>query len=246
MTQQIKITKIIAYYRVSTPRQGETGFGVEAQKIAVKQLAREKKVKIVKEYREVESGRRSERPELAKAIAHTKSINGTLVIAKLDRLSRNASFILNLMDSEVNFVCCDNPYANRLTIQILAAVAEQEAVAISTRTREALAVVKSRGVKLGSARPDHWKGREHLRGWRQATKRSAIRRRETAIAKYNWVLPDIQEWREKESLTYQEIATRLNERGSVTSTGGKFTATTVWRILKGYPKPKKHHAKAQT
>jgi DNA invertase Pin-like site-specific DNA recombinase len=120
-------------------------------------------VEIMAEYREVEAGKRKERPELANAVAHCRRAKATLVVAKLDRLARNVGFTSALMESKVDFVCCDNPHANKLTIHILAAVAEHEAEAISERTKAALAAAKARGVKLGSARPGHWDGREDRR-----------------------------------------------------------------------------------
>lgn len=235
---ETKVTKIIAYYRVSTKKQEESGLGLKAQQITVKKFARENKAKIIASYKEAESGRDCERPELTKALAHARLVKGTLVVAKLDRLSRNAAFTSSILESGVDFVCCDNPHANRFTIHILAAVAECESRAISTRTKEALAVAKSKGVKLGSSRPGHWKGREHKRGWKKATKRAAINRTEKAQRNYELILPQMQQWRDKDGLTYTEIATKLNEGNYPTSTGAKFNTTTVWRILNGYPKPK--------
>src|SRR5690349_2260256 len=118
---------VIAYYRVSTARQGQSGLGLEAQQAAIAAYARQCGAEIVKFYTEVESGKRSDRPELLKALAHAKSIGATLVVAKLDRLGRNVAFLSSLMESGVEFVACDNPSANRLTLHILAAVAENEA-----------------------------------------------------------------------------------------------------------------------
>lgn len=247
-----KISKVIAYYRVSTKKQtydhkdkkpGETytvsGLGLDAQREAVEQFARQCGAAIEAEYKEIESGRDCERIELLKALAHARMIKGTLVVAKLDRLSRNAAFTLMLMESGVDFVCCDNPHANRLTIHILAAVAENESRAISQRTKAALAVAKKNGQLLGSARPDHWKGREHKRGWKKGTKRAAVARTQKAKEHYEWILPKMQEWRDKDGLTYAEIADKLNEGKYPTSTGAKFNTTTVWRILNGYPARKK-------
>lgn len=237
MDTNAKIKKIIAYYRVSTKVQEDSGLGLKAQRDTVNKFAREHKAKVVARYEETETGRDSERPQLIKALAHARLVKGTLVISKLDRLSRNAAFTSSLLDSGVDFVCCDNPHANRFTIHILAAVAENESRAISTRTKEALAVAKSQGVLLGSSRPDHWKGREHKRGWKKATKRAAINRTQKAQRNYELILPQMQQWRDK-GMTYTEIATKLNETGYPTSTGAKFNTTTVWRILNGYPKPK--------
>ena len=155
-----RITKIVAYYRVSTKRQGESGLGLEGQQVAVAAFAKQHGASIIASYIEVESGKRSDRPVLAQALGHARLAKATLVVAKLDRLARNVAFLSALMESGVDFVACDNEHANRLTIHILAAVAEAEAKAISERTKTALAAAKRRGVKLGSARPGHWKGRE--------------------------------------------------------------------------------------
>ena len=142
----------VAYYRVSTQRQGESGLGVEAQEAAVLQHVNGHGV-LLAGYREIESGRKKNRPELAKAIAHAKRSKATLVIAKLDRLARNVAFVSTLMEAGIEFVCCDNPTANPLTIHILAAVAEAEAKAISQRTKDALRAYRERGGVLGAHHP---------------------------------------------------------------------------------------------
>src|SRR3954470_9454548 len=144
---------MVAYYRVSTAKQGASGLGLEGQVAAVEHYARDRGAAILRAYREVESGKRADRPELAYAIAHARRSNATLVIAKLDRLARNVHFLAGLMEAKVDFVACDPPHANRLTIPILAPVAEDEARRISDRTRAALAADKARGGLLGAARP---------------------------------------------------------------------------------------------
>src|SRR5262245_41996714 len=156
--------RLIAYFRVSTRKQGQSGLGLEGQAEAVDSFQKQHNATIVANYKEVESGKRKDRPELLKAIAHAKRSKAVLVVAKLDRLSRNVAFLSALMESKVQFVCCDNPHATPLTIHILAAVAEDEAKRISDRTRAALAAAKMRGTLLGSARPGHWSGREDRRG----------------------------------------------------------------------------------
>ncbi len=142
--------KLVPYYRVSTRRQGESGLGLEAQHSCVADYARQGQHEIVASYQEIETGKRADRPQLAKALAHAKRAKATLVIAKLDRLARNVHFLSGLMESRVDFVCCDNPHANRLTLHILAAVAEDEARRISERTKAALAAYKARGGRLGT------------------------------------------------------------------------------------------------
>jgi DNA invertase Pin-like site-specific DNA recombinase len=144
-----KPTAFVAYLRVSTVRQGESGLGLEAQRAAVEAFARHHGGGIVACFVEVEIGKRSDRPELAKALEAARKAKATLLIAKLDRLARNVAFIANLMDAGVEFLACDQPFASRLTLHILAAVAEDEARRISERTKAALQAAKARGRKLG-------------------------------------------------------------------------------------------------
>ncbi len=141
--------KFISYLRVSTDKQGERGYGLDAQRKAVADYLNGGSWELLDEYVEIESGKRSDRPKLAEALAACKRQRARLVIAKLDRLSRNVAFIATLMDGKVDFICCDFPSANRLTLHILAAVAEHEREMISQRTSAGLAAAKARGVKLG-------------------------------------------------------------------------------------------------
>ena len=131
----------VAYYRVSTDRQGESGLGLDAQRQAV---TRHIGGNPAAEFKEIESGKRhGNRPQLAAALAECRQRRATLVIAKLDRLGRNVAFISALMESNVDFVCCDNPHATKLLLHMLAAFAEHEREAISQRTRAALAAAKA-------------------------------------------------------------------------------------------------------
>jgi DNA invertase Pin-like site-specific DNA recombinase len=142
--------RIVAYERVSTARQGTSGLGIAAQREAIGRFAAERGATLIGRFTEVESGRCPDRPELAKALHLAKVTGAILVIAKLDRLSRNAAFLLTLRDSGVKFQAVDLPEANDLTVGIMALVAQAEREAISKRTKEALAVAKARGVKLGN------------------------------------------------------------------------------------------------
>src|SRR5262245_46589441 len=142
------MTKYVAYYRVSTVRQGQSGLGLEAQQAAVAAFCEP-----IESFTEVESGKRSDnRPQLALAITACRRLKATLIVAKLDRLARNVAFVSTLMESGVDFVAADNPHATRLTVHILAAVAEHEREMISQRTKAALAAAKARGVRLGNPR----------------------------------------------------------------------------------------------
>src|ERR1700720_1769287 len=136
-----------AYYRVSTDRQGKSGLGIEAQQAAVRGYLGQATPSA--EFTEIETGKRNDRPELERALALCRKRKAKLVIAKLDRLSRNLAFIAALMDSSVEFVAVDNPHATRLTLHILAAVAEHEREMIAQRTKAALQAAKVRGVRLG-------------------------------------------------------------------------------------------------
>jgi len=148
----------VSYLRVSTDKQGQSGLGLEAQRAAVGAFLASAGGRLIKDYVEVESGRKNDRPKLTAALAHAKATGATLIIAKLDRLSRNVAFIANLMESGVDFVAADMPLANKLTIHVLAAVAEHEREMISERTKRALGSIK---VRLGNG--DTYRRRRSLR-----------------------------------------------------------------------------------
>src|SRR5262249_18626213 len=146
--------KQVNYFRVSTKRQGQSGLGLEAQEAAVKAFAAQHGKTIIGSYTEVETGKRNDRPQLLRALAHANRSQAALCISRLDRLGRNAAFLLTLQEAKVPIVCVDNPAANELTIGLLAVIAQHEAKAISERTKAALAAYKARGGKLGGQRPE--------------------------------------------------------------------------------------------
>jgi DNA invertase Pin-like site-specific DNA recombinase len=225
--------KLVTYTRVSTQRQGQSGLGLEAQAAAIAAYVQSIGGEVVGQYTEVESGKRADRPELAKAVAHAKRAKARLVIAKLDRLARNVAFVSALMESGVDFVACDNPHANRLTVHILAAVAEDEARRISERTKAALAAAKARGVKLGSARPGHWKGREdaRARGMKAAQEAAKEHYTRQGAPIYAKALPVAVEM-DKGGASLQEIADKLNAEGITTAQGAVWKRVQVARLLK--------------
>lgn len=221
--------RFVAYLRVSRESQGAMGLGMEAQRVAIASYARG--AEIAAEYVEVESGRRSDnRPELAKAMMHAKGLQAVLIIAKLDRLARNVHFISGLMESGVEFVACDMPTANRLTIHILAAFAEHERQMISERTKAALQIAKSRGVKLGNPN-----GAAALRRWRKSNPpntRAAIDVvRARTIARAAEIAPIIAAIRHDGATTLQAIADQLNARQVPTQRGGHWHPATVRLLL---------------
>ena len=205
----------IAYYRVSTDRQGQSGLGLEAQRAAVEAFA---KGEIIAEYTEIESGRKNDRAQLAAALAAAKKAKATLVIAKLDRLARNVHFISGLLESGVPFVCADMPEADRTWLQMSAVFAEWEARKISERTKAALAAAKARGVKLGGPDPA-------AAGRASAAKRVA---RTNVVAKQ--AMPIVSVLREA-GASLRTIAAKLNEAGIPTALGGQWYASTVRNIM---------------
>lgn len=224
---------LIGYVRVSTKRQGESGLGLEAQRAAVEAYAKQSSGNIVATYTEVESGRKNDRPELLRALAHARRIKAVLVVAKVDRLSRNAAFLLTLLESKVPLVCCDNPHANELTIGLLAVIAQHEARMISKRTKEALEAAKARGVQLGSRRAGHWEGREdrRLEGLRLGRLVAIKRKTQVATEAYLDIAPLVMQLR-NEGLSLQAVADRLNAEGHRTRNDRAFTPMTVHRIIR--------------
>jgi DNA invertase Pin-like site-specific DNA recombinase len=217
--------KFVAYFRVSTQKQGASGLGLEAQQEAVRAYLKGGRWKLVGEFQEIESGKRNDRPALADALAMCRIHSATLIIAKLDRLARNVAFISNLMESGVEFTAVDFPQANRLTIHILAAVAEHEAVMISARTKAALAAAKARGVVLGGNRGNITA--EASKGARA----SAAVRSAGATKRAADLLPAIRFAQSKGAATLRDIAAVLNESGIPAARGGQWSAVQVQRVL---------------
>lgn len=210
--------KFIAYYRVSTDRQGQSGLGLDAQRTAVLHHIPEHN-ELIAEFTEIESGKKSDRPQLAAALAACKKQKAKLIIAKLDRLARNVAFIANLMESGVEFLAVDNPHANKLMLHMLAAFAEHEREQISKRTKEALAAAKMRGTRLGNPRPDNslMKGRSTINGY-LADHLTRVR-------------PIITELH-GQGLTSRAIAKELNQRSIPTARGKQWMSATVCNVLK--------------
>jgi DNA invertase Pin-like site-specific DNA recombinase len=216
--------RYVAYLRVSTEGQGRSGLGLEAQRAAVGAHAATAGGRIVSEFVEVESGRRKDRPQLAAALGGCRATRATLVIAKLDRLARNVAFVSNLMESGVEFVAADMPAVNRLTVHILAAVAEEEARMISARTRAALAAAKARGVRLGNPRLLARDAEFSAKG--NAVQVANARRRASSV------LPYIEGARRAGARTLAEIADALMARGVPAPRGGdRWSAAQVRRTL---------------
>jgi DNA invertase Pin-like site-specific DNA recombinase len=219
-----KKIKHVAYYRVSTQRQGRSGLGLEAQRRAVLDYLNGG-AEVLAEHTEVESGARNDRPELAKALAACRVHSATLVIAKMDRLARNVAFISNLMESGVDFTAVDFPQANRLTIHVLAAVAEHERDMISQRTKAALAAAKARGVKLG--RPENMTPSGRARGSRMGNAVKSARARSRAAD----LLPVMEELRAEGTVSLRGMAAALNERGVPAPRGGRWYPSSVKNAL---------------
>jgi DNA invertase Pin-like site-specific DNA recombinase len=210
--------QFVAYYRVSTQKQGKSGLGLEAQREAVRNYLNGGDWSLIGEFTEVESGKRNDRPQLAAAQALARKNKAMLVIAKLDRLGRNLAFIATLMESGVPFVAADRPHAKPFELHIYAAMAEEEARQISARTKAALAAAKARGVRLGTpANLEHSKGNE--------TRKAAAAARAADLA------PIVAEIQAGGAMSLREIAGALNDRGIPTTKGGRWSATQVMRLL---------------
>jgi DNA invertase Pin-like site-specific DNA recombinase len=227
--------QFVAYYRVSTKRQGESGLGLDAQKRAVADFLNGGSWNLIGEFEEVESGRRSDRPALSIAIEKCKLTGAKLLIAKLDRLSRDVHFLTGLEKEGVDFLACDMPTANKLTVHIMAAVAQQEREQISSRTKAALASVKARleageaYVSKRSKKRVHRLGSPALPVNRDPAKATqALRAKAQEFS--NRVRPTAAALRAS-GLSFQQIANRLNELKVRTPRGASWTAMGVKRVL---------------
>ena len=222
------MNQFVAYYRVSTDKQGRSGLGLDAQREAVAEFIRLHKGELLAEFEEVESGRKveSERPALAEALQGCRAYRALLLVAKLDRLARNAAFLHRLRESGIRFTCCDMPDANELTVGILALVAEDEARKISERTKAALAAAKRRGIVLGGYRGG---ANTHLaESSRKSIHMRKVQSVEHARNVWPYVAPLVQEGH---SLGF--IARELSRVGRVKTPSGatNWTATAVRRVI---------------
>ncbi len=215
--------KFIGYYRVSTDRQGLDGNGITAQREIVRRFVEGQNGTLEVDFSEVESGRKTdqERPELAAALEYARRHKATVIIAKLDRLARNAEFLLRLQNSGVDFVCCDCPNADKFTVGILALVAQRERELISERTRLGLAAAKSKGVRLGTPAPE------------KAVAAMLVANRAAKAEFAARVIPVIDGIKSAGVATLQGIADCLNRRGISTRTGKTWHPATVRSVLQG-------------
>lgn len=211
--------RFIAYYRVSTVRQGMSGLGLDAQRHAVKSFIRFED-DLIDEFVEVESGKRNDRPHLNAALVACKARGATLVIAKLDRLARNVHFVSGLLESGVSFVCCDMPEADRTFLQMAAVFAEWEGRKISERTKAALAAARDRGTKLGNPIGNP----ANLQFARDKQSYNAIIHAET-------IIPIIEEIRRAGLSSFRQIAAALNARGIATARGKRWHASSVRNVV---------------
>ena len=222
-----RVTRWISYCRVSTDQQGIRGLGIEAQRAAIAAYVDRSGGELIEEYVEVESGKRADRPQLRESLAACQRLGARLIIAKLDRLSRSVSFIANILESRADFVIVDLPDANRLTIHIMAAVAENEREMISKRTKAALQAAKARGVKLGN--PRGIQKDAAARGRKLGQDARTEKARKFALMMYGTIRK-----LQGAGLSLNAIAKRLNDEGTLTASGksGSWTATAVRNIIR--------------
>lgn len=218
--------KAVAYYRVSTATQARSGLGLEAQRAAVAETCAARGMEIIAEFTEVESGKRGDRPELSEALHRAKLTGAVLVVAKLDRLSRSVAFLSTLQDSGAKFIAADMPEANELTVHILAAVAQAERKAISTRTKDALKAAKARGVRLGNPN-----GAAPLRRAGKGNAAAARAVKDAAQSRALDLAGEVAAIRAAGAGSLREIAQGLNDRHIETPRGGRWHPSGVKRLL---------------
>jgi DNA invertase Pin-like site-specific DNA recombinase len=223
--------KFISYLRVSTDKQGRSGLGLEAQRTAVENYLNGGRWTLVTEYVEAESGKRADRPQLAKALGHAKALGATVVFAKLDRLSRNVDLLRSLVASDVDLVFCDLPHVppgamGRFLLTQMASVAELEAGLISERTKAALAAAKARGVKLGNPN-----GARALRGKQVGNKQAIAAVKAKAHSRASNLRSIVDEMRSQGINSIRAIADELNARGILTPRGRSWHPTSAARLL---------------
>jgi DNA invertase Pin-like site-specific DNA recombinase len=212
--------KFVTYYRVSTLKQGRSGLGVEAQKASVNAYLAAHNGTELASFTEVESGKIDSRPQLQEALLRCRQTRATLLVAKLDRLSRNAGFLMNLRDSGVKFQALDIPEANTLTLGVMALLAQQERELISSRTKAALAARRARGLPLGTPRDlSAHASRASALGRATITAKAQARAQEIA--------PQIKAARDSGCVSLRAVAAYLNEQGVTTPRGHQWTATAV-------------------
>lgn len=223
-----KETKYVAYLRVSTQKQGYSGLGLEAQKEIIQNYLKD--IQPIAEYVEVESGRKTDkgRPQLRAALSHCRKDGATLIVAKLDRLVRNVSFLSSLLENDVEIIFCDFPQANKMVLHILAAISQYEAELIATRTRQALAAKKARGFTLGN--PEHLMDKHNEaisnsnRTNREKAKSNPNNKRAVAMLK---ILVE-------RGYSLRQMSSTLNDEGFTTSRGCKFRPSTVSILIRRY------------
>ena len=213
--------RYVAYFRVSTARQGQSGLGLEAQQAAVRNFLRPESV-LVASFVEIESGRKNSRPQLQAAIAQARQADAVLLVAKLDRLARNVAFLAALMESRVRFQAVDLPAADEFTLHILAAVAQKEATAISTRTRDALSAKKARGFRLGTPANLTADARAKALAALQANAQANLNNRQAA---------QLAALLRATGASLRAIADQLNNSGYLTRRGKSFHPMGVQRLL---------------
>jgi DNA invertase Pin-like site-specific DNA recombinase len=238
---QVTEGRFVCYFRVSTARQGRSGLGLEAQKETVALFLNGSRWDVMTEFVEIETGTLGddERPQLGKAIQACRIYNAKLLVSKLDRLSRDAHWLLGLAKRGIDFICADNPAVNRMTITVLAAVAEHERKQISERTKQALAARKARGLPLGMAAIHAYReahqlppaAATNLKNRAAGTARSAVVNRVKAQDQARDLAGILAELRAGGATSLRQIATGLNDRRIPTTRGGAWSATQVSRLL---------------